>query len=140
MGQDWKTLGVVVLGAAIAGWLVVRTMTSMPPEHAPRDSARDSAPVATEPPLGEAASAPASAPERPSATAPGAVAATEDVDAGAIVRDLDVLLQALVRDQRLEDRALPRINDALEVPGVTAYRRAPDFWEPALASSEGATP
>jgi hypothetical protein len=59
-------------------------------------------------------------------------------DAAFIERDLQVLADALAHDQRLEDRLMPRINDALDVPGVVQYRRAPDFWEPAFASSGGA--
>jgi hypothetical protein len=72
-----------------------------------------------------------------SAAVPAPPVAAEG-DAAFIARDLEVLAQALARDQRLEDRVLPRINDALDVPGVTQYRRAPDFWEPAFASSGGA--
>jgi len=140
MGQDWKTLSIVVLGAATAGWFVVRAMTAAPPVHPP--SVGPVAPAETSAAIEEAAAVDeAAAPERPRATV-GAPASVDDgaANVDVIARDLDVLSQALVRDQRVEDRVLPRINDALDVPGVTSYRRAPDFWEPAFASSEGAHP
>ncbi|MCC6847646.1 MAG: hypothetical protein IT294_04030 [Deltaproteobacteria bacterium] len=130
MAHDWKTLSMVALGAAVAGWIVVRAMTAVPPERPPSAEAVLPARATTERPV---AAEEAAAPARPLATGEAPPAA----DADAIVLDLEGLSRALVRDQRVEDRVLPRINDALDVPGVTAYRRAPDFWEPALAGSEG---
>jgi hypothetical protein len=57
-----------------------------------------------------------------------------------IQRDLELLKQGLVQDEQIEDRVMPRVNDALDVPGVVTWRRAPDFWEPALAGTTGAKP
>ena len=83
--------------------------------------------------------------EEPIAAAPGrtAIAPAAPVanggegDVANVERDLAALSQALVMDQRIEDRVMPRINDVLDVPGVTSYRRAPDFWESALGGSGG---
>jgi len=142
MGQDWKTLGIVVLGAAVAGWLMVRVLsggsgrhevpTAAVPVPVPAQSVESVATAEEEAPPAAAVPAPAR-----SAAAPAPPVAAEG-DIAFIERDLDALAQALARDHRLEDRVMPRINDALDVPGVTQYRRAPDFWEPAFASSGGA--
>lgn len=140
MSQDWKTLSAVVIGAALAGWLVMRMVTGAPSGHAPpRDTAGVPAPTAAKPVEPVAEDTEPAAPVAARATA-GAVAGRDDrgVDVDVIARNLEVLAQALVGDQRVEDRVMPRINEALDVPGVMAYRRAPDFWEPALASSQGA--
>ena len=142
MGQDWKTLSLVVLGAAVAGWLMVRLLSGGSGTHdvSPPAVALAPAPVPTVESVaatekkGPAAAVPA--PARSAAVPAPPVAAEGDV--AFIARDLEALGQALARDQRLEDRVMPRINDALDVPGVTQYRRAPDFWEPAFASSGGA--
>ena len=136
MGQDWKTLTLVVLAAAILGWFVVRMIGGAATNEPPA--------VATPPPpapspADQAVAAPTAAPVAPRATAAATQApAAEAGDADVIVRDLEVIAQALVRDQRIEDRVMPRVDDALDVPGVTEYRRAPDFWDPALAGSGGA--
>ena len=142
MGQNWKTLSAVVLGAALAGWVMVRLLTG----GAHREPAADAVAVVESPRATRTPRHAAPAERSPTAApAPSRAPATSsagtgggDADDAAIARDLDVLAQALVRDQRIEDRLLPRIDDALDVPGVTAYRRGPDFWEPALAGSEGA--
>lgn len=139
MGRDWKTLTVVVLGAAIIGWVTVRLMSRAP---AGREAAVPVVAAAkTEGP--KPVAAPTAAPTMPPPAGARATASTTGTgessggDSDAIARDLELLAQALVRDQRIEDRVLPRIDDALDVPGVTEYRRAPDFWEPALAGSGG---
>jgi len=137
MGQDWRTLGLVAAVAAIAGWLVVRLMSGAP-------ARREETPVAVAPtavPEVEARATAAS--QRITGPAPArtmAPPATGDDggDLAYIIRDLDVLSQALVRDQRIEDRLMPRINDALDVPGPMSYRREPDFWETVLGGSRGA--
>lgn len=144
MGQDWKTLSLVVLGAAVAGWLMVRVLSGGSSGHdlsptavapAPARSAEAVDADEAEPP---AAADTAPAPARnATAPAPPPVAAGEG-DTAFIERDLQALADALAHDQRLEDRLMPRINDALDVPGVVQYRREPDFWEPAFASSGGA--
>ena len=136
MGQDWKTLGVVVIGAALAGWLMVRVLSGGPASPtAPTETERATAPRATaaEVAVNDVAATPArrAAPAQPSAVE--AAPADDGDESGAIVRDLTTLAQALQRDVRIEDRVMPRVNDALDVPGPIEYRRAPDFWEPALA-------
>ena len=141
MGQDWKTLSLVVLGAAMAGWLMVRVLSGGSGPHEVRPPA-----VALGPAAAPTAESIAGTEEKPAAAvaAPARSAAVPVPPVGAegdvalIARDLEALAQALARDQRVEDRVMPRINDALDVPGVTEYRRAPDFWEPAFASSGGA--
>lgn len=142
MGQDWKTLGAVVIGAALAGWLVVRVLSgnsAMP--TAPTETARApmAAPqrTAAEVAIAEPPTAPAAAPEvaKPAVVEEPSPAADGD-EGAAIERDLTALAQALQRDVRIEDRVMPRVNDILDVPGTTEYRRAPDFWEPALRSGE----
>ena len=142
MGQDWKTLSLVVLGAAVAGWLMVRLLSGGSGPHDVRPAAVARVPAAAptaEPLAATEESKPAAAVPAParSAAVPAPPVAAEG-DVALIARDLEALGQALARDQRLEDRVMPRINDALDVPGVTQYRRAPDFWEPAFASSGGA--
>ncbi len=138
MGQDWKTLGVVVIGAALAGWLVVRMLAGGPaPPTAPAETERamTSAPRATaaDVAVNEAAATPASRPAPGKPAVDEEAAAADGDESGAIVRDLTTLAQALQRDVRIEDRVMPRVNDGLDVPGPMEYRRAPDFWEPALA-------
>jgi len=136
MGQNWKTLALVAVGAAIIGWVLVRLLTA--PPH------RDAVPIAAAPTAArDAEPAPAPTEEHAAsrvatARATAAPAASEDDgEVAYIVRDLEALSGALVHDQRIEDRLMPRINDALDVPGVTTYRRAPDFWEAALGGSRG---
>ncbi len=141
MDHDWKTLSAVAFGAALVGWLMVRLLTGGSAGRIPnRPAVAVASPAAASPATARAPEQAPTAPRlSPRATVGPAETGTEpDVDLDAIVRDLDVLSQALVRDQRIEDRLLPRINDALDVPGVMTYRRAPDFWEPAIAGSEGA--
>ncbi len=141
MGQDWKTLSVVVVLAAIVGWIVVRRVTA--PAHPETERV-----AAAQRPVRPPEPAPEVAPAEP-AVAPPIAARTASVpsvavpanggdgDLANIDQDLAALAQALARDQRIEDRVMPRINDVLDVPGVTSYRRAPDFWEPALGGSGG---
>jgi len=134
MGQDWKTLSLVVIVAAIAGWWVVRAMGGRDPAPTPRPVAMASAPAPAETAEPVAAAEPAEA--TPAATArPGdiPVVVNEEAEVAAIQRDLDLLRTALARDQRIEDSVMPRVNDVLDVPGVVKYRRAPEFWESALA-------
>lgn len=134
MGQDWKTLSLVVIVAAIAGWWVVRALGGRDVAPAPRPVAVASAPAPVETDEPVAAAEPAEA--KPAVTArPGdiPVVVNEEAEVAAIQRDLDTLRQALARDQRIEDSVMPRVNDALDVPGVVTYRRATEFWENALA-------
>lgn len=138
MGRDWKTLTAVVLGAAIVGWLTVRMMSRPQGGREPAAPAVAAAKTEAAKPVVAPTAAPTLPPAAPRATAgPVGSAESGSTEADAITRDLEVLAQALVRDQRIEDRVLPRVDDALDVPGVTEYRRAPDFWEPALAGSGG---
>jgi hypothetical protein len=136
MGQDWKTLGLVAVGAAIVGWVLVRLLTGAPAH-------RDAMPIAAAPTAArnvESVEAPTedhAAPRAATARATAAPAPDDDGEVAYITRDLETLSSALVRDQRIEDRVMPRINDALDVPGVTSYRRAPDFWEPAFGGPRG---
>ena len=141
MGQHWKTLGFVVVGAAIAGWLMVRVLGN----GSSRRAASPTAAVATIPgpqprqtaiavadtntPIPTAASAEPVPPMN-------APAPSNDADEAALIeRELGLLAQGLQQDQRIEDRVMPRVNDVLNVPGPTRYRRAPDFWESAFAIS-----
>ena len=139
MGQDWKTLSLVVVFAAIAGWWVVRALGDKTSE--PVTPPVPAASAALPAPAEEKAAIPAAPAATPAAAAkPGdiPVVLNEEAEVAAIQRDLDQLRQALARDQRIEDRVMPRVNDAMDVPGVTAYRRAPDFWESALADPKPA--
>jgi hypothetical protein len=142
MGQEWKTLSLVVIGAAIVGWLAVRQLSGISGRGVAKPIA--AAPVGARPTEAAAPAEPeeeVAAPAVPARTAhaPAANAAGEtDGDPAYIERDLEVLAQALGNDQRIEDRVMPRVNDVLDVPGVVPYRRAPDFWEPALDGSRGA--
>jgi hypothetical protein len=139
MGQDWKTLSLVVVVAAIAGWWVVRTLgnKSAEPVARPAVVAPPAVPKATDAPVA-AAESPVATPVAKAGDIP--VVVNEDAEVAAIQRDLDQLRSALARDQRIEDRLMPRVNDAMDVPGVTTYRRAPDFWEPALAEPKEENP
>ena len=132
MGQDWKTLSLVVVVAAIAGWWVVRALGGRNAEPVVRPTAVASpAPAPTEEPVA-AAETPVATPAAVAKPGDIPVVVNEEAEVAAIQRDLDLLRQALARDQRIEELALPRVNDALDVPGVTSYRRAPAFWESAL--------
>ena len=129
MGQHWKTLGLVVVGAAIAGWLMVRVLGN----GSSRRAASPTAAVATIPGPQRRQAAIAAADTNtpiPSATsaesAPpmDAPALSNDADEAAIIeRELGLLAQGLQKDQRIEDRVMPRVNDVLDVPGPTRYRR-----------------
>ena len=137
MGQDWKTLSVVLIGAALAGWLMVRVLGGGGRKaEAPAVVAVATVPapahtVAAPVPRAEA---PARVPAMPSAETLPAPGGDEGV---LIERDLSALAEGLVRDQRIEDRVMPRINDVVEIPGITSYRRAPDFWESAFDDGQG---
>lgn len=134
MGQNWKTLSLVVIVAAIAGWWVVRALGGRDSAPTSRPVAMASVPAPTETEGPVAAAEPVEA--TPAVTArPGdiPVVVNEEAEVAAIQRDLDQLRQALARDQRIEDSLMPRVNDVLDVPGVVKYRRAPEFWEAALA-------
>ncbi len=140
MGQSWKTLAVVIVLAAVAGWSTVRMLG--PGSTAPVARAPGAVPTLV---LPEAPAAVVATAARPAAT-PAAPAATieeppqaEGDESAIIVRDLAMLAQALAKDQRIEDRVMPRVNDVLDVPGPTEYRRAPDFWQGAF-SRAGETP
>ena len=140
MGQDWKTLSLVIIGAAIMGWWTMRSLSddsdrrvASPPPELPTIPA----PQRTAEPVAAPKQAEPAPPARiPGTSAPPAEptdAASGDDESALILRDLESLSQDLVRDQRIEDRVMPRVNDVLDVPGVTKYRRSPDFWQPALA-------
>jgi hypothetical protein len=139
MGQDWKTLAIVVVGAALAGWFMVRALGGGRRAEAPvppAEVASGPAAVATAAPPATVA-APHRTAERAAALPPSVADVPADADENvAIERDLGVLAGLLVRDQRIEDRVMPRINDVVDVPGVTSYRRAPDFWESAFGGRE----
>jgi len=135
MAQDWKTLSIIVVGAAMAGWVTVRALS----DHSDGRVASPTTAVASPGPRRTtealAATDAAATPARvaPPASAEPPVAASDTDESDLILRDLELLAQGLVKDQRIEDRVMPRVNDVLDVPGMTAYRRAPDFWESAFA-------
>ena len=148
MGQDWKTLSLVIIGAAIIGWWTMRSLggdanrrvASQPVALA---TVRAPAPVH---PSKTAVEHPPAAEPAPPAKIPGtlatpdAVAANDGEDESAvIVRDLAALSQGLLSDVRVEDHVMPRVNDALDVPGIIQYRRAPDFWQSALGGGQAET-
>lgn len=138
MGRQWATLILVVVGAAIAGWATVHLLDrGAPPVQVAVEPAAVATVAAPEPTVGAVATK-----ARPIPTPVGPVPTVEEPppaegdESGVIVRDLEVLAQALVRDQRIEDNVMPRVNDILDIPGATAYRRVPDFWEPVLGKDE----
>lgn len=134
MGQNWKMLGLVVVGTAIAGWVTVRVLSG----GASRRVASPTAAVATIAGPQHTAAAIAAAnmnpspmPAAPTAPAPPTDAntpATTD-EATLIERDLGLLAQGLLTDQQIEDRVMPRVNNVMNMPRLTTYRRAVDFWE-----------
>ena len=108
MGQEWKTLSLVVIGAAIVGWLAVRQLSAdlgtgvaepiaaaavaaRPTERRHPPSPRRRSPHRPSP-RGRRTRPPPSCRRRPTATS------------RYIERDLGVLAQALGKDQRIEDR------------------------------------
>lgn len=141
MGQDWKTLSLVVIVAAIAGWWMMRVVGGRDSVPARIPVATASIPAPTESVAPDPKAEPVAA--APVATArPGdiPVVVNEEAEVAAIQRDLDQLRQALARDQRIEDSVMPRVNDGLDVPSVVTYRRAPEFWESALTMPKEETP
>lgn len=141
MGQDWKTLSVVVVGAAIAGWWMVRALGGKAPEPVAQPVAVASAPAPAETAARlTVVATPTAKPAPPPSSADVPAALDEEAEVALIQRDLELLQQALVKDQRIEDRVMPRVNDVVDVPGVVTYRRAPDFWEPALAVAKEEKP
>ena len=141
MGQNWKTLGLVVVGAAIAGWLMVRVLGN----GSSRRAASPTAAVATIPGPQRRQAAIAAADTNtpiPSATsaepAPpmDAPAPSNDADEAALIeRELAMLAQGLRQDKEIEERVMPRVNGVFDQPNTTGYRRAPNFWESAFKSS-----
>jgi hypothetical protein len=137
MAQSLKTLLLVVIGAAIFGWVTVRIVGGGRREPVVVQTAAVESPAAPAPTVAAVATAapPRSAPS-PAAAAPIEALPAEGDESEVIARELELLGQALVTDQRIADLIMPRVNDVLDVPGTAQYRRAPDFWEPALAPAD----
>ena len=144
MGQDWKTLGRrrdrrrarrMVDGAHAerrSGPASLRQRRKRDARRAPRATAAE---VAAERGRGDTRRAAPFPPSRPTVEAPrGGRRRRERRDRRATSRRSRRRCNAT---SRIEDRLMPRVNDALDVPGPTEYRRAPDFWEPALAGGSG---
>ena len=128
MGQNWKTLGLVVGGAAIAGWTVVRALSG----SASHRVASPTAAVATIAGPQHTAAAIAAANLNPSPAPPTNARAPATTDEAALIeRDLGILAQGLLMDRQIEDRVMPRANSVMDMPRLAAYRRAVDFWESA---------
>lgn len=134
MTRDLKTLLVVVAGAVVAGWVVVRLVTPGADAPAPKIAVTTS----TDRPV-EVARTDANDPP-----APPAVAADDDPpdtedegDPEAIVRDLDVLARAIRADKFVHNRAFPDNTQVLELPSVMHYVRAVEFWDPAFTTDTG---
>lgn len=136
MGQGRKILGVVVIGAAIAGWWMVRALSgganhrvASPVAPAATVGAEIAPVVNASPPPGLATAAT----PRPPATA-------NDDEATLIERDLALLAQGLLSDRQVEDHVMPRVNDVMNMPRLNTYRRAVDFWKPAFESAAETQP
>lgn len=143
MGQDWKTLSVVVIAAAVVGWLMVRALGDNSSHRVPSSPATVTAIPGPQPTAETPVATPTEAPppvQAPIPPAANAPAASDGSEAALIEHDLELLSQGLAKDQRIEERVMPRVNDALDVPGVIAYRRAADFWDPAFGRATGANP
>ena len=140
MGQHWKTLGLVVVGAAIAGWLMVRVLGNS-------SSRRAASPTATiaDPQLPQAAIVAADAntpiPTTNSAAPITATAPPNDADEAALIEsELMLLAQGLQKDKWIEAIVMPPVDIIFDQPSMTDYRRPADFWESALASSQERKP
>jgi hypothetical protein len=124
-----RLLVAIALGAAVAGWLVVRLLGGDAPDAGRVEVARETHPEVATPGEREA---------RPGATAePPAVGGESEPEAGehaTIARDLDALEWALRRDVGLEDWLIPEDTTVLHLPNVIVYLRAPEFWQPAFAA------
>jgi hypothetical protein len=134
MGQNWKTLGLVVVGAAIAGWVMVRVLSG----GANRRVASPTPAIATIAGPQHTAATIAAANMNPSpvpaasATPPTNASAPGTTDEATFIeRDLGLLAQGLLRDRQIEDRVMPLVNDVMNMPRLATYRRALDFWESA---------
>jgi hypothetical protein len=139
MGQSWKTLLLVVIGAAAVGWVTVRLLGSRGREPVGVQTAAIASPEAPAPTAAVEITPPPRSPPSPAAAAPTAMVPPPPGDgdeSDVIARELETLTQALVTDQRIADRVMPRVNDVLDIPSTVQYRRAPDFWQPALAPAE----
>ena len=142
MGRQWATLVLVVVAAAIAGWSTVHLLD----RGTPVEVAVEPAAIATVPPPQPTVVAVATAAPRPLRSSVGPIPTAEEPppadgdESGIIERDLELLAQALVRDQRIEDNVMPRVNDILDIPGATEYRRVPDFWDPVLRDDDESKP
>src|SRR5690349_17602452 len=107
MGQDWKTLSLVIIGAAIIGWWTMRSLTDDANRRvASQPVALATVPAPPERPVKTVAERPPAAEPPPPAKIPGAVAtpdaaaASGDDESAAILRDLASLSQGLVNDLR----------------------------------------
>lgn len=138
MAQSWKTLLLVVIGAAIFGWVTVRILGGERREPVAVQTAALESPAPPPAPTttAVATTAPALPAPSPAAAAPIEPPTPDGDESDVIARELELLAQVLVTDQRIADMIMPRVNDVLDVPGTAQYRRAPDFWEPALAPAD----
>ena len=127
MDRDWKTLVLVAIGATIVGWSMVRMLT--------RKTYRQGSPIASvamSPTPTLTSSVIADPPSRVAMAqgTPGPGATSDDDKLIDILdRDLALLMRILVLDRQIEHQVMPRVNDVMNLPRVTEYRRERDFWE-----------
>jgi hypothetical protein len=127
--SDSRVLIAIAVGAAFAGWLMVRFLDS-------GDEPADTRVVAVEQAETEDVEPEESAAEPPPVERQAARAdavpddATAEVDPDAIAQELALIASTLSKDKFMHDRAFPDDATVLEMPSVIAYLRSVDFWQP----------
>jgi hypothetical protein len=117
---------VVAATAAIAGWLLVRLVSTphRPPGQVETAEHETGAPPARP------------APEEAVRRTPAASAREPADDPAAIASDLDVLAQAVAGDVAVENLSFPADPTLLEMPSLIEYVRPVEFWQPAFDAAD----
>ena len=127
---------VIVVGAALAGWLLVRLTAPEPRIADAPPTVEEALPAPDTDTVVAAPDASAAAPDMDAPDAEGDEDAA-DVDVERILSDLRVLAQVVRKDKFIQDLAFPENTEILELPGLIQYVRAVEFFQPAFEQKEG---
>jgi hypothetical protein len=119
----------IAVGAAFAGWLLVRFIDSGGEPADTRVVAVEQVPTEDVEPEESAGEPPSAEPQAPRAE-PAADAPTADADPEAIMQELALIASTLSKDKFMHNRAFPDDATILEMPSVVTYLRSVDFWQP----------
>jgi hypothetical protein len=131
--SDSRVLIAIAVGAAFAGWLIVRFIDSGGESADTRVVAVEQARTEDVEPEESAGEPPAVEPEAPRADA-AADASTGDEDPEVIAQELALIASTLSKDKFMHNRAFPDDATILEMPSVVTYLRSVDFWQPVFTN------